>query len=340
MLALAFLMNYSGATATLGLAFAGTGRLFPFFSALLGWLGVFLTGSGPSSNALFGNLQVVTANRLGLSPVLMASANSAGGVMGKMISLQSIAVACAAAGLGREDESRLFRFTLRHSIVLADDRHHRYDLRLRRQRSLIHRGDIGDAGNASVNALLSSCALCVSAVNTCLSPPVPPHVLRLGEHVAAQGSVEGIALRSGAQAQARRVQRMQSEEVAVRRAAWRAGPVVAQFAEIVRAALSQLAWLEPLRRGVQRGGNIPGSQWFQVPAGASGSSTIRAKLLVSRGSPDHSREGERSAPSQVSRFGIAPPSANAPIISLNAIIPPKSRPLRMVLQGGLASRSC
>jgi L-lactate transport len=118
-LALAFLMNYSGATATLGLAFAGTGRLFPFFSALLGWLGVFLTGSDTSSNALFGNLQVVTANRLGLSPVLMASANSAGGVMGKMISLQSIAVACAAAGLGREDESRLFRFTLRHSIVLA-----------------------------------------------------------------------------------------------------------------------------------------------------------------------------------------------------------------------------
>ena len=101
------------------MAFAGTGRLFPFFSALLGWLGVFLTGSDTSSNALFGNLQVVTANRLGLSPVLMASANSAGGVMGKMISLQSIAVACAAAGLGREDESRLFRFTLRHSIVLA-----------------------------------------------------------------------------------------------------------------------------------------------------------------------------------------------------------------------------
>jgi L-lactate transport len=118
-LALAFLMNYSGATATLGLAFAGTGRLFPFFSPLLGWLGVFLTGSDTSANALFGNLQVVTANHLGLSPLLMASANSAGGVMGKMISLQSIAVACAAAGLRREDESRLFRFTLRHSLVLA-----------------------------------------------------------------------------------------------------------------------------------------------------------------------------------------------------------------------------
>jgi len=118
-LALAFLMNYSGATGTLGLAFAHTGRLFPFFSALLGWLGVFLTGSDTSSNALFGNLQAITAARLGLSPVLMAAANSAGGVMGKMISLQSIAVACAAAGLGREDEAGLFRFTLRHSLILA-----------------------------------------------------------------------------------------------------------------------------------------------------------------------------------------------------------------------------
>jgi lactate permease len=118
-LGLAFLMNYSGATGTLGLAFAGTGRLFPFFSALLGWLGVFLTGSDTSSNALFGNLQAITATRLGLSPVLMAGANSAGGVMGKMISLQSIAVACAAAGLGRADEAALFRFTLRHSLILT-----------------------------------------------------------------------------------------------------------------------------------------------------------------------------------------------------------------------------
>ncbi len=118
-LALAFLMNYSGATATLGLAFAATGSLFPFFSAMLGWLGVFLTGSDTSANALFGNLQVVTANRLGLDPVLMASANSAGGVMGKMISLQSIAVAAAATLMPRSDEARLFRFTLRHSIILA-----------------------------------------------------------------------------------------------------------------------------------------------------------------------------------------------------------------------------
>jgi lactate permease len=118
-LALAFLMNYSGATATLGLAFAATGALFPFFSAMLGWLGVFLTGSDTSANALFGNLQVVTASRLGLDPVLMAASNSSGGVMGKMISLQSIAVAAAATGMPPEEESKLFRFTLRHSVILA-----------------------------------------------------------------------------------------------------------------------------------------------------------------------------------------------------------------------------
>ena len=118
-LGLAFLMNYSGATVTLGLAFGATGVLFPYFSAMLGWLGVFLTGSDTSSNALFGNLQVVTAGRLGLDPVLMAAANSAGGVMGKMISLQSIAVAAAATGMKTSEESRLFRFTLRHSIFLA-----------------------------------------------------------------------------------------------------------------------------------------------------------------------------------------------------------------------------
>ena len=118
-LALAFLMNYSGATATLGLAFAATGVLFPFFSSLLGWLGVFLTGSDTSSNALFGTLQVVTAGKLGMNPVLMAAANSAGGVMGKMISLTSIAVAAAATTMKREDEGLLFRFTLKHSILLA-----------------------------------------------------------------------------------------------------------------------------------------------------------------------------------------------------------------------------
>ena len=118
-LALAFLMNYSGETATLGLAFSATGALFPFFSALLGWLGVFLTGSDTSANALFGNLQVVTANHLGLNPVLMAAANSSGGVMGKMISLQSICVAAAATGMAQSEEAKLFRFTLKHSIFLA-----------------------------------------------------------------------------------------------------------------------------------------------------------------------------------------------------------------------------
>jgi L-lactate transport len=118
-LALAYLMNYSGATVTLGLAFAATGALFPFFSALLGWLGVFLTGSDTSANALFGNLQVVTANQLGLDEYVMASANSAGGVMGKMISLQSLAVAVAATGMARSQEAELFRFTIRHSIFLA-----------------------------------------------------------------------------------------------------------------------------------------------------------------------------------------------------------------------------
>ncbi len=118
-LALAFLMNYSGATTTLGLAFAATGVLFPFFSALLGWLGVFLTGSDTSANALFGTLQVVTATKLHMNPVLMAAANSAGGVMGKMISLTSIAVAACATSMKREDEALLFRFTLKHSILLA-----------------------------------------------------------------------------------------------------------------------------------------------------------------------------------------------------------------------------
>jgi len=118
-LGLAFLMNYCGASATLGFLFAATGATFPFFSALLGWLGVFLTGSDTSANALFGNLQVVTATRLGLNPVLMAASNSSGGVMGKMISLSSIAVGACATGMARDEEAKLFRFTLRHSVVLA-----------------------------------------------------------------------------------------------------------------------------------------------------------------------------------------------------------------------------
>ena len=118
MLGLAYLMNYSGMTSTLGLSLASTGGAFPFFSAVVGWLGVFLTGSDTSANALFGNLQVVTARALALNPVLTASVNSAAGVMGKMISVQSIAVAVAATGMSRADESRLFRFTIKHSILL------------------------------------------------------------------------------------------------------------------------------------------------------------------------------------------------------------------------------
>jgi lactate permease len=118
MLGLAYLMNYSGMTSTLGLALATTGVAFPFFSAMLGWLGVFLTGSDTSANALFGNLQVVTANAIGLNPVLTASVNSAAGVVGKMIALPSIAVAVAATGMTSADEARLFRFTIKHSILL------------------------------------------------------------------------------------------------------------------------------------------------------------------------------------------------------------------------------
>jgi lactate permease len=118
-LAMAFLMNYCGATATLGLAFSATGVMFPFFSALLGWLGVFLTGSDTAANALFGGLQVITAGRLNMDPVLLAASNSAGGVMGKMISLQTIAVAAAATGMSVADQAKLFRFTLKHSILLA-----------------------------------------------------------------------------------------------------------------------------------------------------------------------------------------------------------------------------
>ncbi len=118
-LAMAFVMNYSGATGTMGLAFSATGFAFPFFSPLLGWLGVFLTGSDTSANALFGGLQVVTAQKLGLGRALFAASNSAGGVMGKMISLQTIAVAAAATDLTVPEQARLFRFTLRHSLLLA-----------------------------------------------------------------------------------------------------------------------------------------------------------------------------------------------------------------------------
>ena len=118
-LSIAFVMNYCGATGTLGLAFAATGAAFPFFSSFLGWLGVFLTGSDTSSNALFGSLQAITAERLGFSPVLIAASNSAGGVLGKMVSLQSIAVAAAATGITVRQQSQLMRFTLKHSLILT-----------------------------------------------------------------------------------------------------------------------------------------------------------------------------------------------------------------------------
>ncbi len=117
-LGFAFIANYSGMSSTLGLAFAATGSFFPFFSPFLGWLGVFLTGSDTSSNALFGNLQSVTAKQIGVDPILMVAANTTGGVTGKMISPQSIAVACAATGLVGK-ESDLFRFTLKHSLLFV-----------------------------------------------------------------------------------------------------------------------------------------------------------------------------------------------------------------------------
>ncbi|HEY6873525.1 MAG TPA: L-lactate permease [Geobacteraceae bacterium] len=115
---LAFVMNNAGMTTALGMAFTKTGHIFPFLAPFLGMLGVFLTGSDTSSNVLFGGLQKVTAEQLGLNPVLTAAANTSGGVMGKMISPQSIAVACAATGLQGE-EGNLFRFTIKHSLFLT-----------------------------------------------------------------------------------------------------------------------------------------------------------------------------------------------------------------------------
>ncbi len=117
-LAFAFIANYSGLSATLALALAHTGHAFTFFSPFLGWIGVFLTGSDTSANALFAALQATTAQQLGLPQVLTVAANTTGGVTGKMISPQSIAIACAAVGLaGRESD--LFRFTVKHSLVFA-----------------------------------------------------------------------------------------------------------------------------------------------------------------------------------------------------------------------------
>ncbi len=114
-LAFAFIANYSGMSATLALALAHTGQAFTFFSPFLGWLGVFLTGSDTSANALFGALQATTAQQIGVPEVLLVAANTSGGVTGKMISPQSIAIACAAVGLVGK-ESDLFRFTVKHSI--------------------------------------------------------------------------------------------------------------------------------------------------------------------------------------------------------------------------------
>jgi len=110
------LMNFSGMSATMALALAATGVLFPFFAPVLGWIGVFLTGSDTSSNLLFGNLQQLTAQQLHINPYLTMGANSSGGVMGKMISPQSIAVGTSATGLiGREGD--LYRFTIKHSLL-------------------------------------------------------------------------------------------------------------------------------------------------------------------------------------------------------------------------------
>jgi lactate permease len=118
MLAIGFTTRYSGLDATLGLAFAKTGFFYPFFGAMLGWLGVALTGSDTSSNVLFGSLQKITATQLGLSPTLMAAANSSGGVMGKMIDAQSIVVASTATRwYGHEGE--ILRFVFFHSVALA-----------------------------------------------------------------------------------------------------------------------------------------------------------------------------------------------------------------------------
>ena len=137
MLAIGTLTRLSGIDATLGLAFAATGVLYPFFGALLGWLGVALTGSDTASNVLFGNLQKITSEQLGLSPILMSAANSSGGVMGKMIDAQSIVVASTATNwFGHEgtilalrvlplDRARLPRRCLDHAPGLCVHRHDR-----------------------------------------------------------------------------------------------------------------------------------------------------------------------------------------------------------------------
>ena len=118
MLSLGFVTRYGGTDATLGLAFTRTGVLYPFFAAMLGWLGVALTGSDTSSNVLFGSLQKITAQQLGLDPVLITTANWTGGVMGKMIDAQSIVVATAATNQPGQ-EGRILRFVFWHSVALV-----------------------------------------------------------------------------------------------------------------------------------------------------------------------------------------------------------------------------
>jgi lactate permease len=118
MLALGYTTRYSGMDGTLGLAFANTGWLYPFFGTLIGWIGTALTGTDAASNALFGSQQVITANKLGLNPILMAAANSSGGVMGKMIDAQSIVVASVATNyIGKEGV--ILRYVFWHSLSLA-----------------------------------------------------------------------------------------------------------------------------------------------------------------------------------------------------------------------------
>jgi lactate permease len=118
MLAIGFLTRYSGLDAILGLAFARTGAWYPFFGTVLGWLGVALTGSDTASNVLFGSLQHVTAQQVGVSPILMSAANSSGGVMGKMVDMQSIVVASTTTRwYGHEWE--ILRFVFLHSVLLV-----------------------------------------------------------------------------------------------------------------------------------------------------------------------------------------------------------------------------
>ena len=117
MLGVGYITRYCGMDATMGMAMSHTGVLFPFFGTMIGWLGVALSGTDAGSNALFGSLQVITANKLGLSPILMGAANSAGGVMGKMVAAQSLVIGCAVTGQ-QNQEGALFRAVLKHSIGL------------------------------------------------------------------------------------------------------------------------------------------------------------------------------------------------------------------------------